>query len=102
MKTTALKQLKIAAMGGFALALGFAGVANASHNSRFTCYVHVHETCFNSSKPNCSQEEYEWGLDECDNTYPNSKPVRKPAFGALLPGKSKGMSGSTTFGQSSR
>ena len=102
MTTTALKQLKIATISGFVLALGFAGVAKADHNSRFSCYAYVHDQCYGENSANCSQDEYEWGLNECDGYYPSSKPIRKPTFGVLAPTKKKSLSGSAIFSQSAR
>ena len=41
-----------------------------AHWDRPSCYIDVHEGCFNSGRTPCTQKEYEEWLDSCDEAYP--------------------------------
>lgn len=68
------------ALGAFAvLAAVVPAQAAAPHWDRPSCYVHVHDGCYNNQTQPCTDDEYQEFLDGCDTTYPN-RPVR-PIFG---------------------
>lgn len=48
----------------------FTTTASAAHWDRPSCYIDVHDGCFNTGGTPCSQEEYEEFLDMCDVAYP--------------------------------
>jgi hypothetical protein len=54
-----------------------AAQASSAHTDKFSCYAYVHDSCFGEGSANCSQESYEWGLNECDVEYPSSS-VKRP------------------------
>lgn len=60
----------IAAMTAVAAIAGQAQAAN--HTDRVSCYFYVNDGCYNHS-PNCTKEEYESLLGNCDTEYPQGK-----------------------------
>ena len=48
-----------------------------------SCYIEVHDGCFNSQPP-CSEEDYDGFLDECDDAYPASAPVQRTGYNQLI------------------
>ena len=50
----------------------FTTAASAAHWDRPSCYIDVHDGCFNTGGTPCSQEEYEEFLDMCDVAYPKA------------------------------
>jgi hypothetical protein len=66
-----------------AAATVFTGSAvQAAHWDRPSCYIDVHDGCFNTQPP-CSKEDYNLLLDNCDTTYPSGNVV-KPKYGVLV------------------
>ena len=64
------------ALGAIAtLAIAAPAMAAGPHWDRPSCYVHVHDGCYNNTNSPCSDDEYQGFLDNCDQTYPN-KPIR--------------------------
>ncbi|MCK5746226.1 MAG: hypothetical protein KAH44_08415 [Oricola sp.] len=57
----------IAAMTAVAAIAGQAQAAN--HTDRVSCYFYVNDGCYNHS-PNCTRDEYESLLENCDTEYP--------------------------------
>ena len=55
-------------------AVSFAAV---DHNSAMSCYAYVHSQCYGNGKNNCSDDDYNWGLDQCDQYYPSAK-IKRP------------------------
>ena len=54
-------------------AAAIAGQAqSANHTDRVSCYFYVNDGCYNVS-PNCTKEEYESLLENCDTAYPLGK-----------------------------
>lgn len=49
-----------------------AGTALAQHSDRPTCYISVHDGCFNNTEHPCSDQEYQDFLDNCDVAYPKA------------------------------
>lgn len=49
-----------------------AGTALAQHTDRPTCYIAVHDGCFNNTDSPCSDEDYQDFLDNCDVAYPKA------------------------------
>ena len=39
------------------------------HWDQFSCYAYVHDQCYANGENNCSEDDYNWGLDECDGYY---------------------------------
>ena len=62
---------KVALGALVALAL-FTTSTYADHWDRPSCYIDVHDGCFNTGGTPCSQEEYEEFLDMCDVAYPKA------------------------------
>ena len=50
--------------------------AGEPHWDRPSCYIHVHDGCFNNQDQPCTDEEYDEFLDGCDQTYPSSAGIR--------------------------
>ena len=57
-----------------AAAIVFATSANA-HFDRPSCYIEVHDACFNNTTSPCTNEDYQGFLDNCDATYPSVVPL---------------------------
>ena len=71
------KIASLRALGAIAtLAIAAPAMAAGPHWDRPSCYVHVHDGCYNNTNSPCSDDEYQGFLDNCDQTYPN-KPVRR-------------------------
>lgn len=74
----AIQRLAVAATV-FSLPLA-ANAFGIDHTDRPTCYLSIHSQCFIESDPPCSDEDYQWGLDACDQYYPQqiAIPPMKP------------------------
>jgi len=60
------------ALGALAtLAVAAPALAGPPHWDKASCYVHVHDGCYNNQSQPCTNEEYQDFLDGCDATYPN-------------------------------
>ncbi|QBK30979.1 hypothetical protein [Roseitalea porphyridii] len=77
MKTLTNGRTLAIVLGGMIGALGAASVAQAEHNSKISCYAYVHDQCFGGGASNCSDDDYDWGLDQCDGYYPSTEPARQ-------------------------
>jgi hypothetical protein len=47
------------------------------HWDKFSCYAWVHDQCYANNQNNCSGEDYNWGLDQCDGYYPSAA-IKRP------------------------
>ena len=65
----------------------FPAFANNDHNDLFSCYAYVHERCFKNGEDVCGDDNYQWGLDQCDGHYPSVSP--RPG-GLVTPGAGSG------------
>ena len=36
------------------------------HNSLPACYASINHQCYGNGQNNCSEDDYNWGLDQCD------------------------------------
>jgi hypothetical protein len=82
MTTSILASRRTAALSGLrslaavaVLAIVLPGQAAAAHWDRPSCYIDVHDGCFNNTNHPCTDEEYQGFLENCDTAYPN-KPIR--------------------------
>lgn len=68
-----LKIVNLRALGAFgALSVAVPAQAAAPHWDLPSCYVHVHDGCYNNQDQPCTNEEYDEFLDGCHSTYPSS------------------------------
>lgn len=44
--------------------------AGIEHSDRPSCYLSVHSQCYVDTDTPCSDDDYQWGLDQCDSSYP--------------------------------
>lgn len=58
-------------------------MAETAHSDAISCYAYVHSQCYGNGENNCSQADYEWGLDQCDGYYPSKGVVRPKAPSGL-------------------
>lgn len=65
--------------GSFCLA-GFTlpALAVDDHWDQVSCYFYVWGQCYGNGEENCSSDDYNWGLDQCDGYYEQSSGRRKP------------------------
>lgn len=77
---TGARRAIVMALGSVALsaAMGASASANSDHWDKFSCYAYVHDQCYANGENNCSSEDYNWGLGECDGYYPSSAGVKRP------------------------
>ncbi len=61
--------------------------ASSPHTDIFSCYAYVHDSCFGEGSANCNPEDYEWGLDACDDEYNNASVKRPSATFGIAPSK---------------
>lgn len=88
MTNVTTKRSLMMALGGLIAATTMVSLAQADHNTRVSCYAYVHDQCYGGGANNCSGEDYNWGLDQCDIIYPSATPIRKPAVNSFkLPTK---------------
>ena len=75
---------------GMLLMLGFTlpVAAETAHSDAISCYAYVHSQCYGNGENNCSQEDYEWGLDQCDGYYPTKGLERPERPGGLKASRS--------------
>lgn len=54
----------------------------AEHNTHTGCYASVADQC--NGAVGCSEEDYSWGLDQCERTHGRAQPaaLTAPAIGA--------------------
>jgi hypothetical protein len=57
--------------------------AYGAHWDRPSCYIDVHNACFNTQPP-CSNEDYNDFLDNCDATYPNAGGAKRLKYNNAL------------------
>lgn len=69
---------KLALAAATAIAL-FTTSTYAEHWDRPSCYIDVHDGCYNNTSNPCTKEEYEGLLDNCDTTYPKNAILELPA-----------------------
>jgi hypothetical protein len=65
------------------LLLGTGGAYTADGWDLPSCYIEVHGSCFNV-RPNCTREDYELLLDNCDDAYDKAVAVPRPGYSATL------------------
>ncbi|WP_421855410.1 hypothetical protein [Oricola sp.] len=60
------------ALGTAAAMTAFANSALAGppHWDKASCYIHVHDGCYNNQTSPCSDAEYQGFLADCNKTYP--------------------------------
>lgn len=75
-----MKYLQVAAISMAVLAPS-ATFAAAPHTDLPTCYIHVHDGCFNTT-PQCSDDDYQGFLENCDTAYPKDKTAKPLGFSA--------------------
>lgn len=61
------------------LAMSSAVANNSGHSNLPTCYAAIQVECFGNGETNCSNSEYNQGLDWCDQSYPSQSASRPPA-----------------------
>lgn len=62
-----------AVLSGFAMPLALAGDTNGTeHSTHIECYASVSNQC--NGAGGCSDADYNWGLDQCDSIYADSRP----------------------------
>lgn len=71
-----IRQSILTIIGGTMALASLSAVANASHNTQISCYAYVHAQCYGNGENNCSQDDYEWGLGQCDDNY-SKAPIRR-------------------------
>lgn len=78
-------------IGGVVLAtsIGAPAVAGLDHSNLITCYAYVHGQCYGNGQNNCSTEDYNWGLDQCDGYYPQAQIVKPKGKLGLATKKTK-------------
>lgn len=85
------KSILAAVAGAVALAASATTVAASgqAHSTHIACYAYVHGQCYGNGENNCSQDDYEWGLDQCDQTYSEApaKRLDRPEGLANVPSK---------------
>ena len=59
--------------------------AYSDHWDLPSCYIDVHDGCFNDTRTPCSREDYEGFLDDCDDQYSKAIAVPRPSYTATLP-----------------
>jgi hypothetical protein len=67
-----------------------AASAAAPHSNLPTCYIHVHDGCFNNQSEPCTDEEYDNYLDGCDAAYPSARPAPRPPADLVAPSSQTG------------
>jgi len=80
----------VSAFAGIVAATAIVTTASADmteHNSHISCYASVHHQCYGNGANNCSDEDYDWGLDQCDSYYSESNTSERPAAPAGLKAK---------------
>ena len=72
------KRAALKFISGAVLATSIAAPAAAEldHSNLITCYAYVHGQCYGNGQNNCSTEDYNWGLDQCDGYYPQAQVVK--------------------------
>lgn len=66
-----------AVLSGFAAPLALADSHDpTSHGTQIECYASITNQC--NSTGGCSEEDYNWGLDQCDAIYEQARPVSVP------------------------
>jgi len=58
-----------AVLSSFMMPLAVAGGAS-EHATKAACYASIHSQCYGNGENNCTEEEYNMGLDWCDEYYP--------------------------------
>ena len=83
------KSILAAVAAAVALTAASTTTAAASHNTQISCYAYVHGQCYGNGENNCSQEDYEWGLDQCDDYYSEApaRTMERPKGLANVPSK---------------
>lgn len=76
----------LAVVTGLAISSGLLA-AGIDHSDRPSCYLSVHSQCYVDSDSPCSDDDYQWGLDQCDTSYPAQR--------AVPPAKPLGLKAST-------
>jgi predicted TIM-barrel enzyme len=67
-----------AVLSGFAMPLAVAEDTNGTeHNTHIGCYASVTNQC--NGAGGCSEEDYNWGLDQCDSMYGQAS-IQRPPF----------------------
>jgi hypothetical protein len=59
--------------------------AGDNHWDLPSCYIDVHNGCFNKGTK-CSREDYDGFLQECDDNYSKAVAIPKPAYSSRLSG----------------
>jgi hypothetical protein len=67
-----------------------AHAAAEPHTNLPTCYIHVHDGCFNNQTEPCTTEEYNNYLDGCDAAYPSARPAPRPPADLVVPSSQGG------------
>ncbi len=65
--------------GALALCGALTAAAAEPHWDLPSCYIHVHDGCYNNTDSPCTDVEYYNFLDGCDAAYPQAQPVPRPA-----------------------
>ena len=70
-----VKTLSAAAvLSGFAMSAAVAD--NSGHSNIVTCFAAVQTECYGNGEENCTSEEYNQGLDWCEESYPSQNASR--------------------------
>ena len=79
------------AMGVLITSVSLPANAGTDHDTAISCYAYVHGQCYGNGENNCSTEDYNWGLDQCDGYYPTAevKHPEPPSGLAARPSTSK-------------
>lgn len=59
-------------VGALLAGLAFPAYADTNHTTIMGCYASVHSQCYGNGSNNCSDDDYQWGLDNCDGAYGNT------------------------------
>lgn len=87
--TTKRAAMKLIGGAVLAASLGAPASANDDHWDKFSCYAYVHDQCYANGENNCSSDDYNWGLDQCDGYYPSAQIVKPKGKLGLATKKSK-------------
>lgn len=60
-------------LSGFVMSTAVAINGNSGHFDRFSCYASQQVSCYGNGEVNCTEEEYNMGLDWCDQSYPSAE-----------------------------
>jgi len=73
-----IKTVSVAAvLAGMAMSTAVAN--NSGHINLAGCYAAIQVECYGNGENNCSNSEYNQGLDWCDQSYPTQSASRPPA-----------------------